>query len=44
VAGFDEEQLRQIIHEEIHKYAVASWEAQQQAGNTNYTYQYGVQS
>ena len=29
VAGFDEEQLRKIIHEEIHKYAVASWEAKE---------------
>ena len=41
VAGFDEEQLRKIIHEEIHKYAVASWEANQ--GNVNYTYQQGGQ-
>ena len=41
VAGFDEVQLRQIIHEEIHKYAVASWEANQ--GNSNYTDQQGGQ-
>jgi hypothetical protein len=29
VAAFDEEQLRKIIYDEIHKYAVASWEANQ---------------
>lgn len=42
--GLDEEALRSIIHEEIHKYALASWEAQQKAGNTNYTYQYNAPS
>lgn len=37
-AGLGEEQLRKIIHEEIHKYAVASWEANQES-TAGYNYQ-----
>jgi hypothetical protein len=40
VSLMDNEELRAIINEEIHNYAMASWKAQQQAGNSgNYTYQ-----
>jgi hypothetical protein len=35
VAAFDEQQLRTIIHDEIHKYAVSSWEANQGNGHTH---------